>query len=600
MKEHHGTNDWRSTQVVVRPPRRHAGPTRRRLTTLTLWLVALSVLAAQAARSTVYAGDYTLFGTTTPGNPDSNDDTGSSVELGVRFYSDVAATVTGIRFYKSALNTGTHIGHLWTDAGTLLGTVTFNGETTSGWQTASFDTPITIAANTVYLADYFNPNGHYAGDVNAFTTQFDNAPLHAVASGTGGNGRYVYTDIPPAFPTATYNAGNYWVDVILNIAEGTTTTSTTASTTSTSTTSTTTPTTTTMTTSTTTLPSCDESDYTDEQVDAAVQQAQSELGAQGIVVNDINDPYFVVFMSQMADDLGCSLSTVPSASGAQIAGAQAQPQALSGSSTCDQLYTSYDASVGYCGPGDTRSNPGLPRVDDDINRACWAHDDCYCNHCITSSCYLTSRGEARDCDGALQKACSANKALPHGAPPLTGEPARMVCGAVSGFIAGGGNRGPQCDLNATTCSGDCQKSVCVQGKCIAATDSSGNSLLGSTQPVAAKVTTDSLTCNMDRCGQVGGCVAVDLEGVNYYTCNGVTGTGLYCGGGGDEGLFTNCGHTCGEFACGQVYVLDAWQEVTSCAQANSLPVVPGPLPKGTVMWFGSQAQLQGCLGCVAP
>jgi hypothetical protein len=240
MTEHHETNDWRSTQVAVRLPRRHARPTRRRLTTLTLWLAALSVLAAQAARSTIYAADYTLFGTTTPGNPDSNDDTGSAVELGVRFYSDVAATVTGIRFYKSALNTGTHIGHLWTDAGTLLGTVTFSGETASGWQTASFDTPITIAANTVYLADYFNPNGHYAGDVNAFTTQFDNAPLHAVATASGGNGRYIYTGTPPAFPDSTYNAGNYWVDVVLNVAGETTTTSTTATTTTTTSTTTTT------------------------------------------------------------------------------------------------------------------------------------------------------------------------------------------------------------------------------------------------------------------------------------------------------------------------------------------------------------------------
>ena len=28
--------------------------------------------------------------------------------------------MTGIRFYKSAANTGTHIGSLWTSTGTLL------------------------------------------------------------------------------------------------------------------------------------------------------------------------------------------------------------------------------------------------------------------------------------------------------------------------------------------------------------------------------------------------------------------------------------------------------------------------------------------------
>ena len=38
----------------------------------------------------------------------------SAVELGVKFRSDVAGYITGIRFYKGAGNTGTHVGHLWT------------------------------------------------------------------------------------------------------------------------------------------------------------------------------------------------------------------------------------------------------------------------------------------------------------------------------------------------------------------------------------------------------------------------------------------------------------------------------------------------------
>src|SRR5262249_40500468 len=38
-------------------------------------------------------------------------------ELGFRFYSDVAGYISGIRFYKGAQNTGTHIGHLWSANG---------------------------------------------------------------------------------------------------------------------------------------------------------------------------------------------------------------------------------------------------------------------------------------------------------------------------------------------------------------------------------------------------------------------------------------------------------------------------------------------------
>ncbi len=49
----------------------------------------------------------------------------SAVELGVKFRSDVAGQITGIRFYKGSGNTGTHVGHLWTSSGTSLGSVTF-------------------------------------------------------------------------------------------------------------------------------------------------------------------------------------------------------------------------------------------------------------------------------------------------------------------------------------------------------------------------------------------------------------------------------------------------------------------------------------------
>src|SRR5262249_55387903 len=89
-----------------------------------------------------------------------------AVELGVQFRSDVAGNVTSIRFYKSAANTGTHVGSLWTTAGAKLGTVTFTGETASGWQQMNFASPVAIQANTVYVASYFAPNGHYSANLD--------------------------------------------------------------------------------------------------------------------------------------------------------------------------------------------------------------------------------------------------------------------------------------------------------------------------------------------------------------------------------------------------------------------------------------------------
>ena len=151
--------------------------------------------------------------TTVPGRIDDGPD--STVELGVKFKSDVAGTITGIRFYKGMANTGTHVGNLWASDGTLLATVTFSSETASGWQQALFATPVAIASNTVYVASYHATNGHYSADVNYFQGKgVDNPPLHALANGvSGGNGVYAY-GASSLFPSQTWNAANYWVDVV--------------------------------------------------------------------------------------------------------------------------------------------------------------------------------------------------------------------------------------------------------------------------------------------------------------------------------------------------------------------------------------------------
>ena len=138
----------------------------------------------------------------------------SAVELGVKFQSSVGGKITGIRFYKSPQNLGTHTAHLWTSTGTSLGTATFTGETVSGWQQANFATPVTVQANTVYVASYFAPQGCYSADANYFANPRVSGVLTALASaGAGGNGVYAYSAISK-FPTSTFNGTNYWVDVV--------------------------------------------------------------------------------------------------------------------------------------------------------------------------------------------------------------------------------------------------------------------------------------------------------------------------------------------------------------------------------------------------
>ncbi len=146
-----------------------------------------------------------------PGTPAANDP--NPVELGVTFTSDVSGFITGIRFYKGGTNTGTHIGNLWTNAGTLLATATFSNETASGWQQVSFAAPVAIAPNTTYVASYHTDAGNYAYDQGYFASVFDNPPLHGVQDGSGGaNGLYLYG--ASGFPANTYLSTNYYVDVV--------------------------------------------------------------------------------------------------------------------------------------------------------------------------------------------------------------------------------------------------------------------------------------------------------------------------------------------------------------------------------------------------
>ena len=98
---------------------------------------------------------------TTPAIINEND--AQAIELGVRFRSSLNGTITGVRFYKGPTNTGVHVGKLWSNSGTLLASVNFTGETASGWQQMNFSTPVTITANTTYVASYYAPNGGYSG-----------------------------------------------------------------------------------------------------------------------------------------------------------------------------------------------------------------------------------------------------------------------------------------------------------------------------------------------------------------------------------------------------------------------------------------------------
>jgi hypothetical protein len=137
----------------------------------------------------------------------------------MKFRSDVAGTVTGVRFWKGSLGTGVQTGELWSSTGQLLATATFTNETASGWQQVLYSNPVTIAANTTYIVSYHTTSAYIAYSGFTFSTfGIDNGPLHGLASGVdGSNGVYNY-DVTPgtsAFPTLTNGQSPYyWVDVV--------------------------------------------------------------------------------------------------------------------------------------------------------------------------------------------------------------------------------------------------------------------------------------------------------------------------------------------------------------------------------------------------
>jgi len=177
--------------------------------------------AAGMANSATITGTFTIntspaaaniFGNMIPSNCSADP---NPVELGVKFRSDIAGKVTGIRFYKYAGSTGSHSGSLWSSTGSLLATGTFSGESASGWQQMTFSAPVPISANTTYVASYHTTG--WCVDWSYFSGKgADNGSLHALAAGVDGpNGVYIYGP-GGQFPGLSSASSNYWVDILFN------------------------------------------------------------------------------------------------------------------------------------------------------------------------------------------------------------------------------------------------------------------------------------------------------------------------------------------------------------------------------------------------
>jgi len=165
---------------------------------------------AQSAEAT--PGDETLFGTTVPVVASDSDP--AAVELGVTFIPRVNGSVSAVRFYKGAANTGVHTGSLWNAARSRLATASFSNETASGWQVVQFPDPVPVTAGQRYVASYHAPRGRYAAAQGVFTTTYRQGDLSVPVNGG------VYSYGASGFPGSTYKASNYYVDLVFRPTAG--------------------------------------------------------------------------------------------------------------------------------------------------------------------------------------------------------------------------------------------------------------------------------------------------------------------------------------------------------------------------------------------
>jgi hypothetical protein len=155
----------------------------------------------------------TIFGNALPNLIAANDP--NPVELGVKFRSSIPGRIAAVRFFRGSETGAGYRASIWSAGGQLLG----SGNVVEGqcavpcWQEVQLWPQVAIAANTTYVASYFASRGNYAFQAQGLASGFTVGNLTALADGfEGGNSVYAYGS-QTTFPTASWNASNYFVDV---------------------------------------------------------------------------------------------------------------------------------------------------------------------------------------------------------------------------------------------------------------------------------------------------------------------------------------------------------------------------------------------------
>jgi hypothetical protein len=158
-----------------------------------------------------------------PSNNFSNGFDGNDYTFGTVFSSSANGQIHGVRWYFPDHLPNDHVVGLlysWTDnsAGTELARVTFTN-TQSGWNQATFSSPINITANTKYVAAVWTVD-RFVTSVNQFAsagvTSGDlTAPQDVVGT---RNGKFRSGAGSPSYPDSSLSSNGYLTDVLYTSA----------------------------------------------------------------------------------------------------------------------------------------------------------------------------------------------------------------------------------------------------------------------------------------------------------------------------------------------------------------------------------------------
>lgn len=179
----------------------------RRLLALSAAVLALAIATVWTASpgpSSAATTSYGFFASSAGGQTDNEV---NPVELGVEFRSNVDGIISGVRYYRSPGNVGPHDARLWGPSGQRLASSSFTQETSAGWQTTTFASPVALKKGELYVASYRAPQGRYASAEGAFS---NSRPL-TVRDLTALRGVYSYDN---KMPSRSWRDSNYFVDVI--------------------------------------------------------------------------------------------------------------------------------------------------------------------------------------------------------------------------------------------------------------------------------------------------------------------------------------------------------------------------------------------------